>query len=499
RHARRNARAAGAQLRARAARARARRARADDDGAARLPRLEQPAPNRPRHAVALGVRRRRQLREDGQRPALLELAAADRHLHRDDGRAAGRRRPRARAPRAADPEGAGAPARRRDPADRARAGCRRPVLANAGARPRRRPRRHGDSRARLGQSQLARRPAARADLGDRDPHLAVDAVRVPGAARDALDAAARCLRSRAARPRRRVAALLAPDAAADPPRGRDGRDPPDDDRALGVRGDLRRDRRRPGFGDRDPQPLRVPDVVFRAQPRLRRIARGRAASDHDGDLVRDVPSAEGAPVTTTGALPRPGRAIALYALAGAVLAVWAFPVVWGLLTSFKTERDVLAYPPVWIFTPTLANYRDVLFGPSSIVPNLFSSLVVASLATALTLVFGIPAAYAMARLRFPAKKTTGFYVLATQMLPPVGLIIPYYLALQKVGGLDTYAGLVVIDLTFSLPFAIWLLVSYFEDVPVEMEEAALLDRAGRVRALWHVILPQVKGGIAVTT
>ena len=202
---------------------------------------------------------------------------------------------------------------------------------------------------------------------------------------------------------------------------------------------------------------------------------------------------------TTAAPPRPARMVALYALAGTVLAVWAFPVVWGLLTSFKTERDVLASPPVWIFAPTLANYRDVLFGASSIVPNLFSSLVVATLATVLTLVFAIPAAYAMARLRFPAKRTTGFYVLATQMLPPVGLIIPYYLVLQKIGGLDTYGGLVVIYLTFSLPFAIWLLVSYFEDVPVEMEEAALLDRAGRVRALWHVILPQVKGGIAVTT
>lgn len=204
-------------------------------------------------------------------------------------------------------------------------------------------------------------------------------------------------------------------------------------------------------------------------------------------------------MTTTAVPAHRGRTIALYAVAGAVLAVWAFPVVWGLLTSFKTERDVLAYPPVWIFTPTLANYRDVLFGAASIVPNLVSSLVVASLATVLTLVFGIPAAYAMARLRFPAKKTTGFYVLATQMLPPVGLIIPYYLALQKIGGLDTYGGLIVIDLTFSLPFAIWLLVSYFEDVPVEMEEAALLDRAGRVRALWHVVLPQVRGGIAVTT
>jgi ABC-type glycerol-3-phosphate transport system permease component len=115
------------------------------------------------------------------------------------------------------------------------------------------------------------------------------------------------------------------------------------------------------------------------------------------------------------------------------------------------------------------------------------------------MLFAVPAAYALARLRYPAKRASGFYVLATQMLPPVGLIIPYYLVLQKVGGLDTYGGLILIYLTFSLPFAVWLMVSYFEDVPFEMEEAALLDRAGRVRTLWHVILPQVKGGIAVTT
>jgi len=85
------------------------------------------------------------------------------------------------------------------------------------------------------------------------------------------------------------------------------------------------------------------------------------------------------------------------------------------------------------------------------------------------------------------------------MLPPVGLVIPYYLALQRSGWLDTYSGLVIIYLTFSLPFAIWLLVSYFEDIPYEMEEAALLDRAGRWRALWFIVLPQVGGGIAVTT
>jgi multiple sugar transport system permease protein len=193
------------------------------------------------------------------------------------------------------------------------------------------------------------------------------------------------------------------------------------------------------------------------------------------------------------------RALVLVALAALLLAVWAFPVLWALLTSFKTERDVLAYPPTVIFTPTLRNYHDVLFGSASLLPNLASSVIVAGVSTFATLLLAIPAAYALARLAFPGKRASGFYVLATQMLPPVGLIIPYYLVLQKVGGLDTYSGLVLIYLTFSLPFAIWLMVSYFEDIPREMEEAALLDRAGRLRALWYVILPQVRGGIAVTT
>lgn len=196
---------------------------------------------------------------------------------------------------------------------------------------------------------------------------------------------------------------------------------------------------------------------------------------------------------------RPARQAVLLIVAGLLVSVWAFPVLWALLTSFKSERDVLAYPPLLVFQPTLTNYQDVLFGPSSILPNLWSSLIVSCAATLLTMLFAVPAAYALARLRYPGRRASGFYVLATQMLPPVGLVIPYYLALQRIGALDTYTGLVLIYLTFSLPFAIWLMVSYFEDVPYEMEEAALLDRAGRLGALWHVILPQVRGGIAVTT
>jgi multiple sugar transport system permease protein len=206
-----------------------------------------------------------------------------------------------------------------------------------------------------------------------------------------------------------------------------------------------------------------------------------------------VPAQEG------GMNKRLPRQVALYAVAGLLLSVWAFPVLWALLTSFKTERDVLAYPPVVVFAPTLDNYREVLFGASSILPNLWSSLVVTGSTTLLTMLIATPAAYALARLRFPGKRSGGFYVLATQMLPPVGLIIPYYLALQKAGALDSYGGMILIYLTFSLPFAIWLLVSYFEDVPLEMEEAALLDRAGRWGAFWHVVLPQVRGGLAVTT
>ena len=85
------------------------------------------------------------------------------------------------------------------------------------------------------------------------------------------------------------------------------------------------------------------------------------------------------------------------------------------------------------------------------------------------------------------------------MIPPMGLVIPYYLILGKFGWLDTYHGMIIVYMTFSLPFAIWLMVSFMEDIPREMEEAAFLDKASRMKTLLYIILPQVKGGIAVTT
>ncbi len=192
------------------------------------------------------------------------------------------------------------------------------------------------------------------------------------------------------------------------------------------------------------------------------------------------------------------RYAAMLAISLVFLLAWVFPIVWSVLNSLKTEQAVLAYPPKFIFEPTLEAYKDVLFGAASILPNLWSSFVISIGTTIVTMMMAVPAAYALARLRIPGKRFAGFYVLATQMLPPVGIIIPYFLILRNIGWMDTYQGIILIYLSFSLPFAIWLLVSYFEDIPFEMEEAAYLDGASRWKTLWRVIIPQVQGGIAVT-
>lgn len=192
------------------------------------------------------------------------------------------------------------------------------------------------------------------------------------------------------------------------------------------------------------------------------------------------------------------RNLLLYSASALILLIWALPIIWAVVVSLKSETEVLAYPPSVIFHPTFRNYADALFGSFSILQSFMTSFVIATATTALTVLFAVPAAYAFARLKLPGKRTIGFYTLVTQMIPPVGLVIPYFLILNKMGWLDSYQGMVTVFLTFSLPFAIWLMVSYMEDIPREMEEAAFLDKADRFQTLWHIILPQVRGGIAVT-
>src|SRR5690606_7135802 len=162
-------------------------------------------------------------------------------------------------------------------------------------------------------------------------------------------------------------------------------------RALGLRRHLRCHRRRARHGHRDPQPLRLSPLLHRAQPRLRRGGGEGAARDHARGVGLPLCAAEG-----------PGRVrnIVVRAVATPML-LGSFPVAWGLLTSFKTERDVLAYPPSVIFEPTLVNYADVLFGATAILPTLVSSVIVSGLTTVVTMLFAIPAAYALSRLDLP--------------------------------------------------------------------------------------------------
>ena len=167
-----------------------------------------------------------------------------------------------------------------------------------------------------------------------------------------------------------------------------------------------------------------------------------------------------------------------------------------------TDRAVIlgltGLTPSFAFIPTLENYAE-LFRDKKYGTYLLNSLAIAGGTTILSILLGSLAAYALSRSALRGREQVGMWILSLRMLPPISVVVPFYLILSRAKLLDSYPGLVLVYLSFSLPFAIWLLVSYFEDVPLEMEEAALLDRAGRWRTLWHVILPQVSGGLAVTT
>jgi multiple sugar transport system permease protein len=149
-----------------------------------------------------------------------------------------------------------------------------------------------------------------------------------------------------------------------------------------------------------------------------------------------------------------------------------------------------------VFTPVLDNYRRVLTN-IPFFEYVTNSLVVAIGTTVGALVLGILAGYGFARFRFRGSNAVRFLVLVTRMAPRMALVVPYYLMVQKLGLLDTYAGLLIAYVSFALPFAIWLLIGFFAEVPVEIEEAAMIDGCGRLGVLVRVVLPIVAPGLVV--
>ena len=200
--------------------------------------------------------------------------------------------------------------------------------------------------------------------------------------------------------------------------------------------------------------------------------------------------------------------------AWAVVCLFAFPIFYWLTVAFKRDADIFALPPkIFMFEPTVQSFEEV-FGISLgferglevlpgggnfyMLPRLWDSIVIAVSSTVLTVIIATLAAYALSRMRFRAQHHFVFWVLSTRMLPPVAVAIPMFFIFRDFGMLDTYHGIILIHALMNLPLAVLLLKSFFDDIPTEIDEAALIDGASRFLVFRRIVLPMAVGGIAAT-
>ncbi|MGQ7249482.1 carbohydrate ABC transporter permease [Halomonas sp. V046] len=173
-----------------------------------------------------------------------------------------------------------------------------------------------------------------------------------------------------------------------------------------------------------------------------------------------------------------------------------FPIFWMILTGFKTEADAIADPSL-IFSPTLDSYAEVQ-DRADYVKFAWNSVVVSFGSTLLALLIAVPSAYAMAFL--PTKRTKGtlLWMLSTKMLPSVGVLVPIYLLFRDFGLLDTKLGLIIVYTLMNLPIVVWMLYTFFKDLPKDILEAGRMDGAGTLQEVWYLLLPLTLPGIAST-
>ncbi len=193
--------------------------------------------------------------------------------------------------------------------------------------------------------------------------------------------------------------------------------------------------------------------------------------------------------------PRARRAGLLYLGGLALLVIGAFPLFWMLSTSLKPSAEIFATPPRLVPAhPTLENFGR-LFSDTSFLTFFRNSALVSLATVALTLGVSAPGAYGLTRFAFAGREKVAGLILTTYMFAPVMIIIPFYILVKELGIVNTRLALVLSYTTFCLPFCLWLLRAFFESIPLELEEAALVDGAGRGRAVWHVVLPLALPGL----
>ena len=182
-----------------------------------------------------------------------------------------------------------------------------------------------------------------------------------------------------------------------------------------------------------------------------------------------------------------------------VLAVSFGPILWTVLGSFKTAKDIIASPPKFIFTPTMENVYSIM-GSSVNIPKYFmNSLIISVISTVLALVVASLAGYSLARIRPRGSTLISVFVITLRMLPPIVITIPLYLVYKEIGLQDTLIGLIIPYTALSIPLAVWMLRSFFSTLPRGLEEAAMLDGCGRLSCFHRIIMPLAMPGIAATS
>jgi sorbitol/mannitol transport system permease protein len=191
------------------------------------------------------------------------------------------------------------------------------------------------------------------------------------------------------------------------------------------------------------------------------------------------------------------RKLVITALGWGVALLVAFPIFWMALAAFKSEIDAVATPPLLFFSPTMDNFAAVQSRADYIVFAL-NSIVISCTATLLAIILALPAAYAMAF--HPSKRTKDLliWMLSTKMMPAVGVLVPMYLIFKDLHLLDTISGLIIIYTLMNLPIVVWMIYSYFRDVPGEILEAARMDGARPLQQVTMLLIPLALPGIAST-
>jgi multiple sugar transport system permease protein len=179
--------------------------------------------------------------------------------------------------------------------------------------------------------------------------------------------------------------------------------------------------------------------------------------------------------------------------------VWTLvPLVWMVLSSFKSTADVTAATPKVFFAPTTQNYANLFSGANDLTPYLVHSVLAAGISAVLAVAVGALAGYGLARTRMRGKKHLSFWIISTRMAPIAAVVLPLFLMFRGLGLIDTIPGLVIAYLTFNLPFAIWLMSAFFAELPPSLEESAQVEGCTRWQAFWNVALPLTKPGLVTT-